>query len=57
MAGALAACIAAMLHWHDAYAGIGGAIWKQVAASTAIYGAFLGVLLAAFILRARLWPR
>ncbi len=57
MVGALGACIAAMLHWHDINVGIGSSIWKQVAASTAIYGAFLGVLLVAYLVRARLWPR
>ena len=54
----LVASVFAMLHWHDLNVGVGGSIWKQVAASTAIYGAFLGVLLAAVLVRAAIWsPR
>ena len=54
----LVASVVAMLHWHDLNVGVGGSIWKQVAASTAIYGAFLGVLLAAVLVRAAIWsPR
>jgi hypothetical protein len=37
--------------------GTGGAIWKQVAASTGIYGAFLGVLLIAVLVRTQVWKR
>ncbi|GAP65184.1 hypothetical protein MBSD_n0473 [Mizugakiibacter sediminis] len=35
--------------------GDAGAIWKQVIAALAAYGAFAGVLLAALLLRARLF--
>ncbi len=52
---AITAGIVAMLAGHDANAGVGGSIWKQVAAATTIYGAFLGVLLVALIVRARIW--
>ena len=51
----LVASVLAMLHWHDVNVGIGASIWKQVAASTAIYGAFLGVLLAAVLVRSAIW--
>lgn len=52
---AIAAGIVAMLYGHDANIGVGGSIWKQVAASTTIYGAFLGALLLAMLVRARIW--
>ena len=54
---AIAAGIIAMLIGHDANIGVGGSIWKQVAASTTIYGAFLGSLLVAVLVRARIWKR
>ena len=45
----------AMLAYHDANIGTGNSIWKQVAASTAIYRAFLGSLLIALLVRVRIW--
>ena len=53
----LTASVWAMLYWHDSNVGVGASIWKQVAASTAIYGAFLGSLLIAVFVRARIWKR
>ncbi len=53
----LLASLAAMLLSHDLSEGIGASIWKQVAASTGIYIAFLGVLLMAVWVRAILWRR
>lgn len=47
--------LAAMLVSHDLSDGVGASIWKQVAASTGIYIAFLGAMLVAVWLRARLW--
>lgn len=45
----------AMLAYHDANVGVGNSVWKQIAASTAIYGAFLGSLLIAVLVLARIW--
>lgn len=45
----------AMIASYEASAGIGGSIWKQVAASTFIYAAFLGVLALAMLLRRLIW--
>lgn len=53
----LAVSIWGMLEYHDANEGYGGSIWKQVAASTAVYIAFLGALVVAVLLRARIWKR
>jgi hypothetical protein len=53
----LAVSVWGMLEYHDANEGFGGAIWKQVAASTAVYIAFLGALLVAYLLRAAIWKR
>ncbi|WP_440224326.1 hypothetical protein ACQQ2N_03690 [Dokdonella sp. MW10] len=47
----------AMIASYEANADIGGSIWKQVAASSFIYGAFLGVLLLAVVVRALAWRR
>ncbi len=53
----LAVSVWGMLEYHDANEGYGGSIWKQVAASTAVYIAFLGALVVAVLLRARIWKR
>ena len=55
--GTLALSIWGMLEYHDANEGYGGSIWKQVAASTAVYIAFLGALVIAYFVRARIWKQ
>lgn len=51
----LLASLAAMLISHYLSDGIAASIWKQVAASTGIYIAFLGALLIAVLVRRRLF--
>lgn len=53
----LLASLAAMLISHDLSEGVGASIWKQVAASTGIYIAFLGALLLAVLVRGRMFLR
>lgn len=54
---AFIASTALLYAFYVANAGNGGAIWQQVIASLGAYAGFLALLLFAFIVRARLWPR
>lgn len=55
LASAIVLSVFAMRWGFRSASGVGGALWRQVLATLLAYGAFLGVLGAGWILRARAW--